>query len=990
MSRNLSCLLFTLLIVFGYGQELHFENVALKGLPSTEVYRIIQDADGFIWIATDAGVCKYDGNNLTTYTTENGLPENVVLRMFMDSKKRIWFNTLAGTIFYYEKERFITIAANPQLKKRKLYITPGHPFYFDGNQLKKVSVPFTTGDFYIGENDTILIPSGLGFIKIPPKNNYSQLIYHNWNSSKEPMIFVLQNKTNPTELIDGGLILNLKRDSIIQVYVLDAPVSISVKGFMGKYTRSYNNSRMGKDGSVYMNSRNIVTAIKNHNVMGRYCFSTDILKMYVDRDGDLWIGTDRNGVYLFKKGDLTKTPVHSLPSLSISSILMDKEGSIWVATLEKGIFQCMNKHVYTHTEKTRDFRLIDNQLNVIFESKKILVAPTFDSTRVENIPAIITSKAKFSSYTKIKQTEYYALGEETFSLKNKKLTEIRQSKLDPITSRYLLNLPGDTILGVNILSTFTMHDSKFIRSDINSFHINTASQLPDKRILFTSRSQAGVFEFKNGSYIPFMPEVKELKTRINCITVDTTGNLWFATNEKGIFCYDTHKQIHVIDKSKGLVSNKVNACVVAPNGDIWCGTHSGLARLIPSKGFQTIKVENYDKNHGVVDLEIEKLAYFDQGVWCGGKTTFFYFNPENMLRNKQPPVAYIKSISIKGENYPLKDSLFLNYDQNDFHVQYELISYKKTVSRSFFYKLNGFDDKWKMSNSGDIQYTNIGYGTYTLLIYAINNDGVRSSLPQTLTFVIKRPFWFTWWFITLVILLFLFLLYASAQYWRRKIEKKEHEKMLTNQKIAEFKMTALRSQMNPHFIFNAIGSIQHFILENEAKQSYNYLAKFSMLIRNILNNSREEYISLEQEVSTLQLYIELEQLRFTHPFKFILDIDEELDMETYIPTMLIQPYIENSIWHGLMPKESGGKLELIFKKVDSSIHVFIRDNGVGRQKKDASKKLHVSKGMSLTEQRIQTLESTSTKKFVTSVIDLKDEEGNPIGTEVNLIIPFNE
>jgi LytS/YehU family sensor histidine kinase len=202
-------------------------------------------------------------------------------------------------------------------------------------------------------------------------------------------------------------------------------------------------------------------------------------------------------------------------------------------------------------------------------------------------------------------------------------------------------------------------------------------------------------------------------------------------------------------------------------------------------------------------------------------------------------------------------------------------------------------------------------------------------------------------------------------------------------------MTALRSQMNPHFIFNAIGSIQHFILQNEAKQSYNYLAKFSMLIRNILNNSREEYISLEQEVTTLQLYIELEQIRFTNPFQFIIDIDETIDMEIDIPTMLIQPYIENSIWHGLMPKQSGGILELLFKKVDSTIHVIIRDNGVGRKVKDSSQQ-YISKGMSITEQRIETLEATSQTKFNTRIVDLKDENNNSIGTEVNLIIPFDE
>ena len=162
-----------------------------------------------------------------------------------------------------------------------------------------------------------------------------------------------------------------------------------------------------------------------------------------------------------------------------------------------------------------------------------------------------------------------------------------------------------------------------------------------------------------------------------------------------------------------------------------------------------------------------------------------------------------------------------------------------------------------------------------------------------------------------------------------------------------------------------------------------------MLIRNILNNSREEYISLSQEINTLRLYIELEQIRFTNPFKFVIEVDEQLDMDMDIPTMLIQPYVENSIWHGLMPKESDGILELFFKKRDDTLFVAIRDNGIGRKIKDLSQKSHISKGMSITEQRIQTLEATNQKKFITNIIDLKDEDNNSVGTEVQLIIPLN-
>jgi LytS/YehU family sensor histidine kinase len=185
--------------------------------------------------------------------------------------------------------------------------------------------------------------------------------------------------------------------------------------------------------------------------------------------------------------------------------------------------------------------------------------------------------------------------------------------------------------------------------------------------------------------------------------------------------------------------------------------------------------------------------------------------------------------------------------------------------------------------------------------------------------------------------------------------------------------------------FNAIGSIQHY----EIKQSYDYLSKFSILIRNILNNSRQEYIFLAQEISTLQLYIELEQIRFTEPFKFIMEIDEQLDMDMDIPTMLIQPYVENAIWQGLTPKKTGGVLQLLFKKKVIPRWSLSGDNGTDRKPDDPVNNILDSKGISITEQRIKALETANKQKFITSIINLNDEKGSPAGTEINLTIPFD-
>jgi streptogramin lyase len=971
-------LIFFLLITTSFqAQELNFENAQLR-LPSTEVYQVFQDSKGFIWIVTDAGVCRYDGNTLKTFTVKDGICENVVLKIKEDSQKRVWFFTVSGYFFYYENGRFTNILANTQLKKTS--ITPNC-------------------DFSFGEKDTLFIYKLQRlFLKIPSQSNYKDIIEQPLKG--QTVRYLIRNNIFPADPI---MISNsnegIRKDSSYSLYLFDTLLNISLKGISGyMQAGEVASAHLAANGMVYLPQRNKLVMVNTQRAISYYFFPDRIHKIYTDRDGDLWICTKGNGVYMFKNADMTRPPIHSLPSLSVSSVLVDKEGSVWVSTLEKGVFQCMNKHVRMIPENATDFRRVKTDLIISLASQKELTANSADSLTLKKLELPTLKNEKLTSLLKIKGTRYYGLKENLLSETNGTTREISYAPRNhTIPVNYLIELSNDTVLAVWSIEIAYLVHSKVVNHIRSSLFINFATLLPDKTLLVSSRSDQGLFEIKNNKFHPYLNTIKELKTRINWVTIDSSGNLWIATNEKGLYCYDSRKQLHVYNEKNGLISNKVNACAVASNGDVWCSTYSGLSKLTASMGLENIQIENFDKNHGLVDLEIDKIACFDNTIWCAGKTALFFFDPNKMRKNTFPPGIYIKSLNIKNKDQATGDSLFLNYDQNDFRIQYSNISYKKTNTPTFLYKLNGYDKNWNISNTGDIQYTNIGHGTYTLLVYGVNNDGVKSKTPQKITFIIKKPFWFTWWFIVLELAVVYIIIHILLVYWRKKIEKREQEKTAKetertrmNQRIAEFQMTALRSQMNPHFIYNAIGSIQHYILKNEIDQSFNYLSKFSSLIRKVLNNSSSEFITLEDEITTLQLYIDLEQIRFKHPFKFSLHIDEELDMETDIPTMLIQPYIENSIWHGLMPKELEGKLELIFKKVDSTIHVTVRDNGVGRDHGDLTKKYHISKGMSLTAQRIQTLEKTSKKKYVTAVIDLKDEYGNPIGTEVNLIIPFDE
>jgi sensor histidine kinase YesM len=242
------------------------------------------------------------------------------------------------------------------------------------------------------------------------------------------------------------------------------------------------------------------------------------------------------------------------------------------------------------------------------------------------------------------------------------------------------------------------------------------------------------------------------------------------------------------------------------------------------------------------------------------------------------------------------------------------------------------------------------------------------------------------------ILIIIIALIFSIRYRIRKINNREKRKTELNKKIAQIESQALRAQMNPHFIFNTLSSIQYFITNNDSADALKYLSKFAKLMRKIMDNSKQQMISVAEEMNALDLYLELEAMRFEKKFKYEINVDPSIEQNyDRIPSMLIQPYVENSIIHGLLPKEGNGKISITLRKQKETILCTIEDNGVGREKSNEFKKnrvkQHKSMGMSITQERLNILNSTLKRNISVEIIDLY-ENGNPAGTRVNLIIPF--
>jgi hypothetical protein len=955
-------------------QELFFSPPSnFQNLPSFETYDVLQDRKGFIWITTDAGICRYDGNKLTIYTVKEGISENVVFKAYEDGRKRIWFNTISGYFFYFENNGFHSIAAN--------------------EELKKLCNAYPMNSYYIGENDTLYCATAQqgGILKIPPQNNYRDIIH----DSLSPMAsnrFLITNKLNPEECIMGRGNLRPNNDAYSFIFSFN---NKTVKIKVREKDRFVGNSFVGKIDiykNTYLPTGKQLNVISKDGNVNYYYFPKTIINCYLDKDNDLWVCTAKGGGYLYKNADLNKPPVRFLTTLSVSSIRIDREGTIWATTLDKGVFQSMNKRLLCFNEKEDNAIYLQkdsNQLNVSFASQKIISIYKNDSIYVNNqVKKVINSATDLSAIFFDEHYKYYTTATEIFRLDpDKPQNLLKFTKKANVTE--ILKTGKDSFLFLSAPSLIKFYKGDKEQNIVTPFPNRSAIQLKNKKILVSSRNNSGIYEFKNDTFIRYLGQLPQLRTRINFMLEDKFGNLWIATNEQGLYCYDSNQKLHQYTTINNLASDKINSLAIDEKNNLWIGSYNGLTKLSYTKELKNVGITNYNKSHGIPNLQIDKLISFQGKIACISKENFFYFEAAELKKNTTPPLSYIEYVSINDEPYSIIDTPILSYDKKNLHIQASLIAYKNTQQQRFIYKLIGYDKNWHYSATGDIQYTNLPHGKYDFTIYGLNNDNLRSNKPATFSFVIKKPFWLTWWFIKLEIILFSAFIYLIFKFWKNKIEKREHTKTLINQKIAEFKMTALRSQMNPHFVFNAISSIQHYILKQDTFKSYNYLAKFSLLIRTILDNSKEEYIALSQEISTLKLYIELEQIRFKQPFEFIFDIDEKLELETYIPTMLIQPYVENSIWHGLMPKKTNCILHLTLKKAENHIFVSIKDNGVGRNKNSNINNLHVSKGMSITEQRIKELEVSNGKKFSVNIDDLIDDKGNPNGTEVQIIIPFD-
>ncbi|HLF65041.1 MAG TPA: histidine kinase, partial [Saprospiraceae bacterium] len=488
---------------------------------------------------------------------------------------------------------------------------------------------------------------------------------------------------------------------------------------------------------------------------------------------------------------------------------------------------------------------------------------------------------------------------------------------------------------------------------------------------------------------------------IQYVGEDAAGNIWmssFTLVGKYRLEGDSLAMLDAFTIDDGMISPTSIELHIDDQGRIWTFTISGMNCIDPV----TREVRFFGINEGLPDSWIDPVQVItvsDGQIATHCANGMIVFDPVALWNSVTPSSekVVINQIRIGGDALATKKSinslgsLELMPGHGAVDIEFQGLAFPTDVRVEYCYRLKGLQDDWlSLGKNKLVTLPSLSPGTYTL---EVKTGKPHSNAPiKSLAIVIGTPFFLRWWFIIISALILISAIIGIMQWRIRRIRRQEEARVEVSKKIAELELKALRSQMNPHFMFNSLNSIKNYILHAEPKLAAEYLSNFAHLIRMILQNSREKSISLKDELETLILYVDLEKLRFDDEFDFIYLVDDSIHLEDIkIPPMLLQPYVENAIWHGLMHKKVRGHLLLQFVKQDNMIACIIDDDGVGRENalkmKSLSATRYMSMGMGITQDRIEIMNKMDALGITSEIKDKHDASGKPAGTRVIVRIP---
>lgn len=920
--------------------------------------------NGELWFSTDNGLSVFDGNKFKNYNLEEGVSDPDIFLITKDEKGKMWFVSYSGMVFYYHEE---TDLINP-FQEESIYRAENESEF--GNIISIVAHDDTV---WVGIDRGLLIKLyDTDKIEIDSTNLITNI------NNGYYFIEIIDGSycwgTFIKNLLDKDLTVLIKtKKKAIQFYLTTDGLFDFLSG-VAFTTLS--------DNSFVFNYREQLIIVSPNGEYRSVKMPGDfyIIRLRESHDGKIWAGTKENGVFVLDPKNNYQVTHQFLENFSVSEFLYDREGGLWVSTMESGVF-------YQPLSEFYQWELSDK--HDVFRSFSVHEDELYIGTERGELLKLDTTRNKSIEEEFIKVKSGIGVINEVFS--------------------------GDSILFISSFKNVYQYSkkannwesyeagitSKIIRKQVEQFYsMNNSLFLLDpenlkyKQLYHTvCRSMDMELDYDSIVWVSCIDGLKRLDLKQDTIQEQKIfsyksndvllleDKVLVSTSGHGIQVIDKESlTVESIGKEEGLLSEICSALFYDSQGVLWVGTAKGLSTF-RKEGNNYTFLKNYTSYDGFLPSEVikEMLEWKGRLWFLSNKKLRSLSVQQEESYNHVEPAIFLTSTAVISEHGISNNNLQqLSYHQNSIHFSFKGIAFRNARSIQYRYRLIGLSDAYQYTTDQSVSFVSLSAGTYRFEVDCMNSDGLWSTEGGSIQFTIPEPFWETNWFVFLASLLFVLSLSLAIRF-RYKRKNRDKEARLS---LLESEQKALAAQINPHFLHNILNSAQYFVNKNQADKAADQLAELSELIRKILENTTSSFVTLYEELDILKRYVHLEEDRFEHQFETVFDIDETIDLyKVYIPSMIVQPYVENAIWHGLQNiKQAVGKLLIQVKKEDDCIVWKIEDNGEGRSK--VPKKERKSSGTYLTQERLRLIKEKTKLPYSLSIQDLKDVNNEGVGTVV--------
>lgn len=962
-------------------QQYNFKNYSVEnGLPFIQIFTMFQDSKGYLWSGAYGGLCRFDGKEFVSYSPKNGLANHWVNAITEDTSHQVVVGTIEG----------LSVIQTKGIKN--YYIKDG----LNSNYINSLCVGYS-GTLWVGTTKGLCYFNGKTFqafkylpsvdvLSIFSLQNHDLIVGTNSGLYQISTDF----KTYAFPFLSGQKINSISQCPLTGLLYVGTDNGLHEVNIEKQSDKVYhiNNGLLDEeitsvlcqnDGHVWIGSKSGLISF-NGKEFSYYNINSDnnsnhIRSLLFDFENNLWIGT-HNGLFIYKgKGFTTYDRQDGLGGAFVYEIVKDFDGNLWITTETNGVYKFSGGYFKNYSSKEG------------LGSNKSTSAMVMEDGSI-----------------------WFGTERGISILKDGKIENVdteRDLNITPPVNSFYRDSKG--ILWVAAHNSISSLEKKN-----NRFHVLRNYQLPTSNkeydvwgiiedsngAIWAGTYLAGLYKLENDQFKKQTVFDKALVETFLEFDQDTSGNIYVATLNGVLMFNPNQHQYKLITEKDGLSSELVYTIKLSRDKKyLWTGTNQGINKINIEKLLKNeIEILSFGKADGFRGVECNTHGIYedaDSSVWFGTVNGLIRYSEKEFNKNNHYTRNIIKNIKLGYQDTMLANGSVLPFSENNITFEFVGICLSNPEKVLYSYILEGADKKWSPpSVENFIRYSNLPEGKYTFKVKSCNNDGLWNEEPVSFSFTITPPFYRTWWFMLGSALMVSGIIVAAFRWRLKQIKQKQKVEFEQQVEVSKAELKALRAQMNPHFVFNSLNSIQHFILNSKGEEAVKYLNKFAKLIRLILNNSEKQFVTINEDLDAIKLYLELEQMRFDNKFNYKIIIHPSIDPDyDEIPPMLMQPYLENAILHGLNPKETDGHLQIEIENTGQFIKCTIKDDGIGREKSSEIQNLnargkHQSLGMKITKDRLRILNNMYQSSLSVNIIDLYHTDQSAAGTQVEIFIPY--